>query len=128
MVFSRVYNNTVLSDSLHLLVDGVLVFWALPTQFMLLSLALFVQSVTVLVWKHSSILVWRAASSSLLWSCLTRHLSLHLGCSAGSVFLVTSDVGWIRSRIYHLHLGSCLVFAQSQLRGGVAWVVLDITS
>ena len=110
---------------------GGLVCWALPTQCISLSLAHFVQSVTVLVWKRSSILVSRAASSSLLWSC-------HLGCFAISVCLVTSAVNWeqmsILCRLYHLHLDSCLVFAfnlrlsQLTVRRSVAWVVLTITS
>ena len=47
-----VYNDTALSNSLYLLVDGGLFLWALPIQFILsipsilLSLALFAPSVT----------------------------------------------------------------------------------
>ena len=99
-VFFLVYDNTALSNSLYLLVDGGLFLWALPIQFIrskqfiLLSLLLFAQSVTSqIAWGQSSIPVSRAASSLRADSWHTLHLSIHLGCYAGSVFLGTLAVG-----------------------------------
>ena len=87
MVVFRLQNNTVLSSSLNLLVIGGLVYWALSTQSFL---AFFVQFVTALVVERSSMMVSRAASSSLLWSCLTRRFSSHLECLA--IFNMTRNI------------------------------------
>ena len=62
------------------------------TQFILLSLALFVQSVDVVVWKRSSIPRRPAASSLLVESCRTVHLSIHLEYISNAMLVPYSSI------------------------------------
>ena len=131
VVFFRVYTNTALSSSLHLLVDGGLALWALPiqvtlsAQFILLSLALSVQSVNVLAWRHSSIQSIASPSRRFITSCrvLAYKASFHssrmlcwfsipqnIGCGLNSLLYLPPSPGQLR--------GVCSVAAEEEHRMG----------